>query len=81
MNGGHYLVAWVVLCSPIECGGLGIMNLEFFGQALRLKWLAQRLEQKGRPWTLVNSRPTTDKQDLFRAASTLEVSDEKGINF
>lgn len=65
ISGGHCLVAWETVCSPTENGGLGIKNLEWFGQALRLKWLAQRLEQKGRPWTPLSSTPTDDIQHLL----------------
>lgn len=51
VNGGHCLVSWRKLCMPIEKGGLVVMDLDLFGQALRLKWHAKSLEQKGRPWT------------------------------
>lgn len=55
VNGGHCLVAWDAVCGPVECGGLGVKNLDLFGQALRMKRLVRQLEQKGRPWTLFNS--------------------------
>jgi hypothetical protein len=42
VNGGHCLVAWKAVCMPHENGGLGIKNINYFGKALRLKWLAKR---------------------------------------
>lgn len=38
-NGGHYLVSWSLINNPKGIGGLGIINLERFGCALRLRWL------------------------------------------
>lgn len=43
VSGGHCLVAWKDVCTPVENGGLGIRNLELFGKAMRLKWPANRL--------------------------------------
>ena len=41
VSGGHCLVSWQKVCSPVEKGGLGVKDLNFFGQALRLKWHAK----------------------------------------
>jgi hypothetical protein len=38
-QGGHYLIAWVKVCQPIELGGLGITDLKSLGWALRMRWL------------------------------------------
>lgn len=37
--GGHCMLAWPRVCRPMELGGLGILNLQLFGYALRLHWL------------------------------------------
>lgn len=81
VNGGHCLVAWDIVCSPKECGGLGVKNLELFGQAMRMKWLARRLEQRGRPWTLINSVPTNDITGLFQSVASFQVGDGKDTDF
>ena len=38
-KGGHCLLAWPRVCRPPELGGLGILDLQRFGFALRMRWL------------------------------------------
>jgi hypothetical protein len=35
-NGGHCLITWPLVCKPKALGGLGVLNLNKFGCALRL---------------------------------------------
>jgi hypothetical protein len=44
VSGGHCLVSWRKVCSLVEKGGLGVKDMYFIGQALRLKWHAKSLE-------------------------------------
>ena len=37
--GGHSLINWPTTCLPKNKGGLGILDLERFTRALRLRWL------------------------------------------
>jgi hypothetical protein len=37
VNGGHCLVNWPTTCAPRNFGGLGILDLERFVRALRLR--------------------------------------------
>jgi hypothetical protein len=37
--GGHSLINWPTTCSPKNKGGLGVLDLERFTRALRLRWL------------------------------------------
>jgi hypothetical protein len=37
-SGGKCKVAWPVVWRPLELGGLGLIDLHFFGYALRLRW-------------------------------------------
>ncbi|GJN09411.1 hypothetical protein PR202_ga27415 [Eleusine coracana subsp. coracana] len=39
VKGGHCLVAWDMVCRPLELGGLAISNLRNLGWALRVRWL------------------------------------------
>jgi mannosylglycoprotein endo-beta-mannosidase len=38
-NGGHSLVQWAKVQKPKQLGGLGVLDLELFSRALRIRWL------------------------------------------
>ena len=44
------LVAWELVCKPKEMGGLGVMDLAIFNQALLLKWHWYWAKPEGRIW-------------------------------
>jgi hypothetical protein len=39
LQGGKCKVSWNRVCRPLNRGGLGVVDLERFGRALRLRWL------------------------------------------
>jgi hypothetical protein len=39
ISGGHCFVRWSLVKRPLNLGGLGIVDLEHFARALRLRWL------------------------------------------
>lgn len=49
-NGGNCLVSWDRVCRPLSLGGLGILNLEKMGWALRMRWLWLHKTDSSRPW-------------------------------
>lgn len=81
VSGGHCLVAWKNVCMPVQNGGLGIKNLDYFGQALRLKWHAIKLEQKNRPWTMVDYQLGKEVDTLFQSAAEFIVGNGKNTRF
>lgn len=66
---------------PVQNGGLGIKNLDYFGQALRLKWHAIKLEQKNRPWTMVDYQLGKEVDTLFQSAAEFIVGNGKNTRF
>lgn len=49
-KGGHYLVQWPKIMRPKQFGGLGILDLDLFSRALRLRWLWYQWTSPDRPW-------------------------------
>ena len=62
---------------PKGKGGIGIMDLDRFTRALRLRWLWFKLKQKERAWT--NLEVPCDKTDheLFNASTRVNIGDGK----
>ncbi|EEE69615.1 hypothetical protein OsJ_29192 [Oryza sativa Japonica Group] len=81
VSGRHCLVAWKSVCMPYEKGGLAIKNLNFFGMALRLKWLAKRGEHRDRPWTTVETKQPKELHDLFFSATRQVLGDGENTKF
>ena len=50
VSGRKCKVIWVMVCRPKALGGLGILNLEKFSRALRLRWLWHELVSSNKPW-------------------------------
>ena len=66
---------------PKELGGLGVLDLDCFGRALRLRWLWQAWTEPERPW--VGSAPPCDEVDkqLFRVSTIIFLGDGNKASF
>jgi hypothetical protein len=73
VSGGHCLVNWPTVCTPKKLGGLGILDLERFVQALRLRWLWFKWKQADRPWTGLHIPCDKTDRDLFDASTVVTV--------
>jgi hypothetical protein len=71
--GGKCSLAWPDVCRPAQLGGLGVMDLQLFGYALRMRWLWFRKTDASRPWA--NLPDSTEKvvADLFHASVSVEI--------
>jgi len=74
-NGGHCLVRWAKVMRPKKFGGLGVLDLELFGRALRLRWLWLEWTDQERPW--VGTTVPCDAMDrqLFRISTVVTIGD------
>lgn len=54
VNGGHCLVNWLKVSRPRELGGLGVLDLDRFSRALRVRWLWYQWVEDHRLWVSTN---------------------------
>ncbi|KAJ1263036.1 hypothetical protein BS78_09G153900 [Paspalum vaginatum] len=69
-NGGHCLVNWPTVSRPKELGGLGVLDLDKFSRALRLRWLWQEWTNDEKPWAGLQV-PCNNADNLLFHASTI----------
>ena len=61
VSGGKCKVAWPKVCRPKDLGGLGILDLDKFSRALRLRWLWYEWVTPDKPWVGLET-PNTKRQ-------------------
>ena len=80
-NGGHCLIAWPKVARPKELGGLGILDLQRFGWALRVRWLWLGKTEPERPWSAFPIPVHNCAKSLFATAVHSEVGNGANIKF
>ena len=80
-KGGHCLLAWPKVSRPKELGGLGILDLQRFGWALRVRWLWLGKTEPDKPWTTFPVTVHGNAQALFDAAVTTVVGNGANTKF
>jgi hypothetical protein len=81
VKGGHSLINWPTSCLPKEKGGPGILELERFTRALRLRWLWFKWKQKQRAWNQLKIPCDATDRELFYASTTVRIGDGKTAPF
>jgi hypothetical protein len=79
--GGHSLVNWPTACRPKIKGGLGVLDLERFARALRLRWLWFQWKHKERAWCELGLPCDGRDHELFVASSIVTIGDGKMASF
>ena len=74
-KGGHCLLAWPRVCRPPELGGLGILDLQRFGYALRMRWLWLKRTSEARSWHQLPDEKESVVQAMFQASIYIELGD------
>ncbi|WVZ85361.1 hypothetical protein U9M48_032298 [Paspalum notatum var. saurae] len=72
-NGGHCLVRWPLVNKPKDLDSLGVLNLDKFDHALRLRWLLQDWVGEDQPWLGLNVPYDRTDRLLFGASTSVSV--------
>ena len=80
-QGGQCLVAWEKLKRPKPCGGLGVLDLEKFSRALRLRWMWYQWVDSDRPWVGTDVPCNELDKQLFRCNTVVTIGDGRKALF
>lgn len=75
VSGGKCKVAWQTVCKLTHLGGLGVLDLCFFGLALRLQWEWLARAEPGRAWSRLSSKPERDVTAMAIVSMLVMVGD------
>jgi hypothetical protein len=80
-KGGHCLMNWATTCLPKNKKRFGILDLECFARALRLRWPWLRWTDKDKAWTRLQLPCDKADVDLFNASTTVTIGNGKTADF
>jgi hypothetical protein len=72
INGGKCKVNWSRVCQPLKYGGLGLIDLECFARALRLRWLWYKWKELKSPWCSLDMVVDAIDEALFSTATLVQ---------
>jgi mannosylglycoprotein endo-beta-mannosidase len=81
VSGGKCKVNWQKVCRPKELGGLGVLDLERFSRALRLRWLWYEWKAPDKPWVGTETPNGAADRDLFNAATRVTIGNGAKASF
>lgn len=73
--GGKCKLSWPVVCRPSDIGGLGVLDLRFFGFALRLRWEWLARAEPQRCWATLPSTPEKSVAAMAAVSMSVAVGD------
>jgi len=78
---GNCLLAWSKVCRPPDLGGLGFLDLELFGYALRMRWLWFKRTDPSRPWDNLPDVAEPLVTSMFHASVSVQIGDRQNSLF
>jgi hypothetical protein len=81
VSGGKCKVNWQKVCRPKELDGLGVLDMEKFSRALRLRWLWYEWTAPEKPWVGTETPNDASDRDLFNAATRVTIGNGAKASF
>jgi hypothetical protein len=81
VQAGKCLVAWPYVQSPLEMGGLGVLDLSTFDMALHLRWMWLSQTDPTRPWLVLAVQVDPCMAAFFHSSVQVVVGDGKATLF
>jgi hypothetical protein len=80
-TGAKCKVNWDLVCRPKKYGGLGILHLEKFATALRLRWPWLEWKSNDKIWVGSGNPCTNKDMEIFYAATTIALGNGRKTSF
>ena len=81
ITGGKCKVNWPTVCRPKSLGGLGVLDLQSFARALRLRWPWQEWRSPDKLWVGLGNPCTDEDLELFYAATRITIGNGSTADF
>jgi hypothetical protein len=81
VSGEKCKVNWDLVCKPKNKGCLGILNLNKFTAALRLRWLRLEWTDHSKPWRGLRTPCNAIDRDLFAATTKVTIGNRERALF
>jgi hypothetical protein len=78
---GQCKVAWTCVTRPSDLGGLGMLDLNTLGYALRLQWELLARVDPSQSWTALAAKPEHVVRTMFEATTSVQIGDGRQILF
>jgi hypothetical protein len=80
-TGGKCKVNWTAVCRPTYLGGLGILNMDKFARALRLRWPWLAWTSPEKPWVGLEDPCNKEDMELFASLTKVTIGDGNKASF
>ena len=75
------MVNWPTVNRPKDLGGLGVLDLDNFGRALRVRWLWQEWSADNKPWSGLEIPCTEMDRFFFNTSTTITIGNGRKTRF